>query len=125
VPDAGEDGAYPRTFPGTQRKWIEFCVEVFARLLARPGVALADPAAGPESRNGYVILECFSHLRMGVRADSLLFPERAGDPFLTPYWSSLRAVYSLPDAPVSTHDDLQAVVAALTAAAGRPRPGCR
>jgi len=43
----GKTGAYPRTFPGTQRAWIEFSVEVFANLLARPGVALADPTAAP------------------------------------------------------------------------------
>src|SRR5712671_1494812 len=34
----GKTGAYPRTFPGTQRAWIEFSVEVFANLLARPDV---------------------------------------------------------------------------------------
>src|SRR5438132_6673686 len=34
----GKTGAYPRTFPGTQRKWIEFSIGVFASLLAKPGV---------------------------------------------------------------------------------------
>jgi len=117
----GKTGAYPRTFPGTQRKWIEFSIDVFARLLARPGVALADPAAGPESRNGYVILECFP--TSAWRSSGLAaLPGKSRRPVLTPYWSSLRAVYSLPDAPVSTHDDLQAVVAALTAAAAARGP---
>jgi hypothetical protein len=43
----GKTGAYPRTYPETQRVWIEFCVDVFAKLLANPGVELADPAVAP------------------------------------------------------------------------------
>src|SRR5438874_3590105 len=55
----GKTGAYPRTYPGTQRRWIEFCIDVFANLLARPGVALADPAAAANAPTRYTLLECF------------------------------------------------------------------
>jgi hypothetical protein len=117
----GKTGAYPRTFPGTQRKWIEFSIDVFARLLARPGVTLAHPAAPPETNDGYVILECFP--TSAWRSSGLhALPGKGRRPDLTPYWNSLRAVYRLPDAPVSTHDDLQAVVAALTAVAAAGGP---
>lgn len=117
----GKTGAYPRTFPGTQRKWIEFSIEVFARLLARPGVALADPTVAPETPNRYVVLECFP--TSAWRSSGLAaLPGKGRRPDLTPYWRSLAAAYGLPDAHVSTHDDLQAVVAALTAAAAAGGP---
>ncbi len=117
----GKTGAYPRTFPGTQRKWIEFSIDVFASLLARPGVALADPAAVPDRRSGYVILECFP--TSAWRSSGLApLPGKGRKPDLKPYVSSLVAAYRLPDTSVATHDDLQAVVAALTAAAAAGGP---
>src|SRR5712692_8609114 len=44
-------------------------------------------------------------------------PAKAKKPDLAPYVQSLTAAYQLPDTEVSSHDDLQAVVAALIAAA--------
>ena len=41
-------GVYPETYPGNQRPWVEFCTEVFASLLQRPGVRLASPNASGE-----------------------------------------------------------------------------
>ena len=117
----GKTGAYPRTFPSTQRTWIEFSIDVFATLLARPGVALAQPATPPQTESSYLILECFP--TSAWRSSGLpALPGKGRRPDLTPYWSSLRAAYRLPDAPMSTHDDLQAVVAALTAAAAAGGP---
>ncbi len=111
----GKTGVYPRTFPGTQRKWIEFCVEVFADLLAGPGVALADPAADPGSSGGYVVLECFP--TSAWRSSGLVpLPAKGKKPDLAAHVRSLTAAYRLPPISLTSHDDLQAVVAALTAA---------
>ena len=117
----GKTGAYPRTFPGTQRKWIELSIDVFVSLLGRPGVNLADPARASETQDGYVILECFP--TSAWRSSGLAaLPGKSRRPDLTPYWNSLQRAYRLPDASVSTHDDLQAVVAALTAVAAAGGP---
>jgi hypothetical protein len=64
----GKTGTYRRTFPANQLAWIEFCVETFTALLAKPDVQLADPR-GPlrPPAAGYVLLECFQH-RRGARA---------------------------------------------------------
>jgi Protein of unknown function (DUF429) len=117
----GKTGAHPRTYPSTQRGWIEFCVEVFASLLERPGVALADPATNARGARAYVVLECFptsAWRSSGLRA----LPAKIRKPDLTPFLRSLSAAYRLPRARLQSHDDLQAVVAALaaTAAAGGP-----
>jgi len=112
----GKTGAYPRTYPGTQGTWIEFCVEVFAKLLGRPGVALAGLATSNGFSGAYVVLECFP--TSAWRSSGLVpLPAKAKKPDLAPYVQSLTAAYQLPDTEVSSHDDLQAVVAALTAAA--------
>jgi len=117
----GKTGAYPRTFPGTQRRWIEFCVDVFARLLAKPGVTLAEPGAYAAAGDGYVVLECFP--TSAWRSSGLVpLPAKGKRPDLTPYLGALTAAYELPATSVSSHDDLQAIVAALTAAAAAGGP---
>jgi hypothetical protein len=116
----GKTGAYPRTYPGTQRPWIEFCIDVYADLLARRGVALADPAG----RNGdtrYVVLECFP--TSAWRSSGLVpLPAKGRKPELAPYWRRLRRAYGLPSCRIASHDDLQAIVAALSAAAAAGGP---
>ena len=115
----GKTGAYPRTYPGTQRAWIEFSVDVFANLLARPGVALADPAGAPKA--SYVVLECFP--TSAWRSSGLdPLPAKGKRPELARYLRALTTAYRLPRTRVSSHDDLQAVVAALTAAAAVDGP---
>ncbi|HYV67110.1 MAG TPA: hypothetical protein VE964_12770 [Myxococcales bacterium] len=112
----GKTGIHPRTFPGTQRGWIEFCVDVFAHLLGKPGVALADPAGCAAGPGAYVILECFptsAWRSSGLRA----LPAKGKKPDLAQFLRALSAPYSLPRARVQSHDDLQALVAALSAAA--------
>jgi hypothetical protein len=117
----GKTGAYPRTYPGTQRPWIEFCVDVYADLLARSGVALADPAARPTRGTAYVVLECFP--TSAWRSSGLVpLPAKSKKPELAPYWRALRHAYELPRARIGSHDDLQAVVAALSAAAAAGGP---
>src|SRR5205807_8304392 len=88
-------GAYPQTYPGTQRRWIEFCVEVFSRLLARRDVALADPAAARPDGTSYVLLECFP--TSAWRSSGLVpLPGKSKKPDLEPYWKALRETYGPP-----------------------------
>jgi hypothetical protein len=117
----GKTGAYPRTYPGTQHAWIQFCIDVFAHLLARPGVRLADPDAPNSDDSGYLLLECFP--TSAWRSSGLVpLPAKSKNPDLAPYWRSLRRAYALPRCPIASHDDLQAVVAALSAAAAAGGP---
>ncbi len=113
----GKTGTYPRTYPATQRAWIEFCIDLFADLLARPNVILANQvqqAAAPAP--AYMVLECYptsAWRSSGLRP----LPGKAAKPELAPYLAELSRVYGLPApaAPVTSHDDLQAIVAALCA----------
>jgi Protein of unknown function (DUF429) len=119
----GKTGVYPRTFPGTQRAWIEFCVQVFAALLAKHGVALAEPGRTHRSAT-YLVLECFP--TSAWRSSALRpLPAKSKRPLLTPYVDALSSAYRLPTVSTRedlTHDDLQAVVAALTAVAAAGGP---
>lgn len=110
----GKTGVYPKTYPGTQFAWIDFCVQVFDALLAQPGVRLAEGpvvAMGP-ARDGYVVLECFPTSIW--RASGLTpLPAKAKRPDVQAHFDALAAAYGLPPAQVTSHDDLQAIVAAL------------
>lgn len=128
----GKTGVYPKAYPGTQFAWIDFCVQVFDALLAQPGVRLADVpvvgmgAAGDATGgrpaghagamgdvgDGYVVLECFPTSIW--RASGLTpLPAKAKRPDVQAHYDALAAVYALPPAQVTSHDDLQAIVAAL------------
>lgn len=109
----GKTGCYPRTYPGNQRPWIEFSIELFAKLLAKEGVELAD-AENWELSSDYGVLECFptsAWRTSGLRP----LPGKSKSPPLGAYIESLRRAYQLPAFETRSHDDLQAVVAALTA----------
>ncbi len=110
----GKTGVYPRAYPGTQFAWIDFCVRVFDALLTMPGVRLADglPLTGD---GGYVVLECFPTSTW--RASGLPpLPAKARRPDVQRHYDALARTYALPAVSVTSHDDLQAVVAALAAA---------
>ena len=135
----GKTGVYPKAYPGPQFTWIDFCVRVFDALLAQPGVRLAqipagvadparaDPARAPHACGApsvpdaasalsapdrYVVLECFPTSIW--RASGLTpLPAKATRPDVQHYYDTLAAAYALPAVPVSSHDDLQAIVAAL------------
>lgn len=124
----GKTGVYPITYPGTQFAWIDFCVQVFDALLAQPGVRLAyAPATGVarttevcgveappigDASDGYVVLECFPTSIW--RASGLTpLPAKAKRPDVQAHYDRLAAAYALPPVPVTNHDDLQAIVAAL------------
>lgn len=113
----GKTGVRPVTFPGSQRPWIEFCIEVFDRLLALPDVSLANDPAHPASpKTGYVLLECFP--TSAWRSSGLdALPGKRKRPDLAPYLEALTQAYALPGPPkpVTSHDDVQGLVAALCA----------
>jgi hypothetical protein len=115
----GRTGVFPQTYPSNQRSWIQFCTQVFAALLEHPDVYLAeadDALVPPET--GYAILECFP--TAAWRSSGLLpLPAKSKRPPLTPYALNLKNAYGLPldEAGITSHDDLQALVAALPAAA--------
>jgi hypothetical protein len=119
----GKVGVRPRTYPSTQRTWIEQSIETFAHLLARPGVKLADHAPRAEP-GGYLVAECFP--TSAWRSSGLEpLPGKGKRPALEPYYAALVARYELPDAKVMSHDDLQAIVAALTAAGAAGAALCK
>lgn len=108
----GKTGAYRRTYPANQVGWIEFSIELFRHLLAFPGVTLAGE--GDPDTKGYLVLECFptsAWRSSGLRP----LPAKSKKPPLGGYRDSLREAYGLPEFDTSSHDDLQAVVAALCA----------
>lgn len=112
----GKTGVYSQTYPANQRPWIEFCIELFDELLAFPGVALAEPGKlQPPPSGGYWVLECYptsAWRSSGLRP----LPGKARKPQLQPFFDELSDRFVLPNSmPPRTHDDLQAIVAALTA----------
>ena len=138
----GKTGVYPKAYPGTQFAWIDFCVRVFDALLAKPGVRLAEapaPVTGtgtgtgtdtdshalhaqgsggrhtgltPAASNGYVVIETFP---TSIWRASGLTPllAKSKKPDVQTHYDWLAAAYALPPVPVTSHDDLQAIVAAL------------
>ena len=129
-------GVYPRTFPGTQQAWTRLSVAVFDALLAREGVRMATPEdahasagagvsrAGAEASRadagartvhahaGYLLLESFPTAIW--RASGLApLPAKSRRPDVRAYYERLADAFALPAAEVTSHDDLQALVAAL------------
>jgi hypothetical protein len=111
-------GVYPTTFPRNQRPWIEFCIDLFAELLEKERVQLADAAPLSAPADGYLLIEC--NPTSAWRASGLVpLPGKSKRPPLEPYLVSLAEAHGLPPAaaPIASHDDVQAVVAAIVAAA--------
>lgn len=111
----GKTGVHPTTYPSTQRGWIEHSIAVFDALLAKPGVILAQTRGAAPPSGGYLVLECFptSTWRVGG-----LTPLKAKSkrPELAPFIQALTVAFVLASFSTESHDDLQAVVAALAAA---------
>jgi len=123
----GKTGVFGKTYPQTQAGWIRFSIELFDLLLALPSVELANAESGrlrsrdsgPGGRSGYWLLECFptqTWRSLGLRP----LPGKAAcsraqvAEFAQTLWRLLQLPGPIPEL---THDDLQAVVAALPAAA--------
>ena len=116
----GKTGAWPTTYPRTQRSWIEFCIATFDRLLEKQGVELADRKDW-KPRSPYGVLECFPTSVWRTSGLTPL-PAKSKRPPREPFVDSLRYAYRLPAFSTQSHDDLQAVVAALTAAGAAGGP---
>ncbi len=108
---------YPDTYPANQVRWIEFSTDVFAALLRKRGVRLAEGNETlPEPGAGYLLLECFP-TSLWRTANLNPLPGKATHIDLSPFTGALCAAFGIPRFRPRTHDDLQAVVAAVAAAA--------
>ena len=130
-------GVYPRTFPGTQVAWTRLSIAVFDALLAHEGVRLATPedarrpdgaqAAGDARAGavsvgadagaspagaGYLLLESFP-TAIWRAAGLTPLPAKSRRPDVAAFYARLADAFALPAAKVASHDDLQALVAAL------------
>lgn len=112
----GKTGVYPVTYPRNQRPWIEFSIQLFDALLALPGVVLADRETAIIAGAGYAVLECFPTSTWRTSGLKPL-PGKGKRPPLLPFSQALATAYRLPAFVSHSHDDLQAVVAALAAVA--------
>jgi hypothetical protein len=114
----GKTGVYPITYPRTQRAWIEFCIEVFDALLTNDDVTLADPASLHPPSRGYRLVEACPTAAW-ISSSLKALPAKGKRPQLRPFVEDLASAFNLPLDPSSlaSHDDLQAVVAGLAAAA--------
>jgi hypothetical protein len=110
----GKTGVRGTTYPRTQRGWTEFSIAVFAALLDRADVALAAPGVAPP-RRGYVVLEAYP-TAIWRAAGLAPLPAKRARPDLADHAARLAAAFGLPAFAPTSHDDLQAVVAALAAA---------
>jgi hypothetical protein len=114
----GKTGTYGRTFPTNQLGWISFSIEVFDRLLEHaPNRLVNSPGRLSLRRGDYHVLECFPTVTW--RSGGLeSLPAKSKHPHVRTFAAALARRWRLPSF-VSTlgHDDLQAVVAALPAAA--------
>jgi hypothetical protein len=100
--------------------WVRFSIAVFDELLARPHTTLVNDPDAPglvPAEDGYYVLECFPTSTW--RASGLAPLSGAGRrPDTRPHLDMLTRTYGLPAADRAPgHDDLQAIVAALPAAA--------
>ena len=121
----GKAGGYGKTYPGTYCGWIRFCLDVFETLRERGDAHLVNNAdeeiLEPLGDHSYWLLECYPTSiwkTSGLKA--LPGKEKIARNLqkVSSYASSLKRCYGLPNLWdwQGTHDDLQAVVAALPAA---------
>ncbi|MDB4634679.1 hypothetical protein OAG76_04660 [Rubripirellula sp.] len=121
----GKTGEYGKTYPQTQHGWIKFCIDIFAELVERRNARMAklaeDRRIGSLEQGQYWLLECFpTSTWRASRLAELPGKSRVGNDrnLVAAYAKSLQQRYGLPqlDPWQGTHDDLQAIVAALPAA---------
>jgi hypothetical protein len=109
-------GVRPQTYPSNQRAWIEFSIDLFDSLLGRPNVRLASPeVCASTPRDGYIVLECFP-TSIWRAAGLVPLPGKSAVPDLMRHALELFTAFRIPRTQVQSHDDLQAVAAALAAA---------
>lgn len=115
----GKTGTRGVAYPSTFLRWIRFSIDVFAELLRRPGVALANDHAGDLRPRpaGYWLMECFPTSTWRTSGlEPLPGHRRAPAEVVERFARRLVAGYGLPTSAVTRdHDDLQAVVSTLPA----------
>lgn len=111
----GKTGVPGTALPRTQLRWTRFCIEVFDALLAKPGVSLAGE--GPKG-GAYAVMECYPTAAWrALGLPPLPGKGKCGATELE-WWKKRLECRSGCEVPgILRHDDLQAVVAALTALA--------
>jgi hypothetical protein len=124
----GKTGEYGKTYPQTQHDWIKFCIDLFAELMNRGHARIVNSVEGFESDamtarkpGQYWLLECFpTSTWRESRLPPLPGKSSVGDDasLIADYWARLQQRFGLPQlaAWTGSHDDLQAIVAALPAA---------
>jgi hypothetical protein len=128
----GKTGELGKTYPQTQHDWIKFAIDLFATLLANSNARVANDCEQtklePLGEDGYWVIECFPTLTwrtLGLRP--LPGKQKVGRDrsLISDYARRLATRCEIPecDAWEGSHDDLQAVVAALPAASLLGGPG--
>jgi hypothetical protein len=119
----GKTGELGRVYPQNYAGWVSFSISVFAHLLELGRVQLVnDPASArlePLPAGQYWLLECFpSSTWRAAGLKPLPGHAKAPPPVVAQHAAQLQARFGLPmGALTDHHDHLQAVVAALPAAA--------
>jgi len=119
----GKTGCFGNTYPPNQVGWIAFTIRVFENLLSRPHIKLVnDPLqsrVNPPAAGQYYILECFpASVWRQSGLDPLPGHRKAPPDVVERFSGDLATAYGLPSQVMTrNHDDLQAVVGALPAAA--------
>ena len=113
----GKMGPPRSCVPGTYIGWVSLSVELFARFRALAHVDLVNDAVArlERRRGGYYLLESFPTSTWRTAALQPL-PAKAKTKDIAPFADDLTRAFGLPPF-VATHDELQAVVSALPAAA--------
>lgn len=120
----GKTGEKGRSYPQTQHGWISFCIDLFAELMKRGRARIVNSVEGIDAdqleAGEYFLLECFP---TSTWRESGLTPlpgkRRVGNnsALVEQYLKSLQRRFGLPVFShwSGSHDDLQAIVAALPA----------
>jgi hypothetical protein len=119
----GKTGPLGLVYPANYGDWVCFCIDVFAELLAIGNARLFEADAsedGGHRRVGsYWLIECFPSSTWVASGLTKLPGHSAAPPrVVAEHAKALRIAYGLPEGMLTDqHDELQAVVAALPAAA--------
>lgn len=120
----GKTGLYGKTFPSTQIRWTQFCIEVFDHLISAGGKLVNDATwtrVPLLERGRFWVHECYpTDVWKRNQLKALPSKSKVGKDrnALKLYARQLCEVFGLTDFSdrAYSHDDLQAVVAALPAA---------
>jgi predicted kinase len=115
----GKTGTPGTCVPGTYLAWVKLSIDVFDRLRAGSHVAFANEVADridEPGRGRYVVLECFPTSTWRTAGLAPL-PGKVKARDTATFAQALSAAFGLPPLGPIGHDELQAVVAALPAAA--------